>query len=168
MLGRTIQMLLKWGRRPRFTFYLAKWYWDSYPFSRRVRHHHLMKHWIPCDYWWFKGMWGPLSRSGGHLRLSLGSPQGIQTCLHLVRWKMSLNLIHCREIGPSLSQGIWVSIPLETENKGSLSQRYCWGKTPPEVLVESWLTSSVQVRESDLILGRYGVHGALFELLYWN
>ena len=30
--------------------------------------------------------------------VSLGSPQGIQTCLHLVRWKTSLNLSHCREI----------------------------------------------------------------------
>ena len=27
----------------------------------------------------------PLSRSGGDLLLSLGSQQGIQTCLHLVR-----------------------------------------------------------------------------------
>ena len=33
--------------------------------------------------------------------VSLWSPHGIQTCLHLVRWKTSLNLCHCREIGPS-------------------------------------------------------------------
>ena len=46
-------------------------------------------------------MWSPLSRWGGELRLSLGSPQGIQTSLHLVRWNTSLNLSHCREIRPS-------------------------------------------------------------------
>ena len=45
------------------------------------------------------------------------------------------------------------SIPPETENAGSLSHRYCLEKTPLEVLVESWLTSSVKDRESDLILG---------------
>ena len=52
-----------------------------------------------------KGMWGPLSKWGGHLRLSLASPQGIQTCLHHVRWKTSLNLSHCREIVPSFESG---------------------------------------------------------------
>ena len=39
------------------------------------------------------------------LKLSIGSPQGIQTCLHLVIWKMSLNLSHFREIGPSFESG---------------------------------------------------------------
>ena len=68
--------------------------------------------------------------------------------------------------GLLLSQGLLGSIPLETENTGSLSHPYCLGKTPLEVLVESWLTSSVKDRESALILGRYGVHGALLELLY--
>ena len=32
---------------------------------------------------------------------SPGSPQGIQTCLHLVRYKMTLNFSHCREIRDS-------------------------------------------------------------------
>ena len=44
----------------------------------------------------------PLSRWGGDLRLSLGSPQGIQTSLHLVTWNTSLNLSHCKEIRPFL------------------------------------------------------------------
>ena len=35
-----------------------------------------MKHWIPCASRGVKGMWGPLSRWGRHVRLSLGSPQG--------------------------------------------------------------------------------------------
>ena len=47
----------------------------------------------------------PLSRWGGELWLSLGSPQGTQTFLHLVRWNTSLNLRHCREIWPSLESG---------------------------------------------------------------
>ena len=50
-------------------------------------------------------MWFPLSRWGRELWLSLGSPQGIQTCLPLVRWKTSLNLSHCREIWPSFESG---------------------------------------------------------------
>ena len=28
-------------------FYLAQWYWDSYQFSWRVRHNHILKHWTP-------------------------------------------------------------------------------------------------------------------------
>ena len=43
-----------------------------------------------------------LSRWGGHLGLSLDSPQGIHTSLFLVRWKTSLHSSHCREIRPSL------------------------------------------------------------------
>ena len=46
-------------------------------------------------------MRGPLSRRGGVLWLSLESPQGIRSSLHLVRWNMSLHLSHCREIRPS-------------------------------------------------------------------
>ena len=67
--------------------------------------------------------------------------------LHLVIWKMSLHLSHCREIWPTLSQGILASIPLEAENTESLSHTYCWGKDPLEVLGEIWLTSSVEDRE---------------------
>ena len=50
-------------------------------------------------------MWFPLSRWGGELCLSLGSPQGIQTSLHLVRWNTSLNLRYCWEIRPSFESG---------------------------------------------------------------
>ena len=50
-------------------------------------------------------MWFPLSRWGGELWLSLGSPQGIQTSLHLVRCNMSLNLSNCREVRPSFESG---------------------------------------------------------------
>ena len=39
-------------------------------------------------------------------------------------------------LGLLLSQVLLGSIPLETENTGSLSHRYCLGKTPLEVLVE--------------------------------
>ena len=47
-----------------------------------------------------------------------------------------------------MSQGISGSIPLEAENTESLSDTYCCGKAPLEVLVESWLTSSVEDWES--------------------
>ena len=51
-----------------------------------------------------QSVWFPLSRWSGDLRLSLGYPQGVKTSLHLVTWNTSLNLSHCREIRPSLSQ----------------------------------------------------------------
>ena len=50
-------------------------------------------------------MWFPVSRWGGELWLSLGSPHGFQSSLHLVRWDTSLNLSHCREIQPSFESG---------------------------------------------------------------
>ena len=61
--------------------------------------------------------------------------------------------------------GLLQYIPRETESTESLSPNYCGGKTPLEVLVENWLTSSVKDRESALILRRYVVHGTFFELL---
>ena len=42
------------------------------------------------------------------------------------------------------------------------------GKTPLEVLVVRWLTSSFEDRESALISRRYGVPGFFILLLYWN
>ena len=50
--------------------------------------------------------------------------------------------------GLHLSQGISASIPLEAQNTESLSHTYFLVKAPLEVLVESWLTSSVEDRES--------------------
>ena len=64
-----------------------------------------------------------------------------------------------------LSQGILVSIPLEAANPGSLSHTYCCWKLPFAVLVENWHTSSVEARESALILSQYGVHRAFLNLL---
>ena len=84
---------------------MEQWYWDSYPFSKRVRHRHLLMPWIWCASRGIKVMWFPLSRWGGELRHSLGPPQGIQTSLHLVTWNTSLNLSHCREVRPSFESG---------------------------------------------------------------
>ena len=61
---------------------------------------------------------------------------------------MSLHLRHCRETGLLFSHGISGSIILEAENTASLSHTDFWGKAPLDVLVESWLTSSVEDRES--------------------
>ena len=74
----------------------------------------------------------------------------------------------CREIRPSFESSFSRYIPLETESTESLSPTYCWGKTPLDVLVENWLTSSVRGRESALILRWYVVHGTFFMLLCWN
>ena len=68
---------------------VAQLYWYSYQFSQRVRHRHLLKHWTQCTSRNLKWMWGPLSRRRWELWVSLGSPQGIQSSLHLVRWKMA-------------------------------------------------------------------------------
>ena len=57
---------------------------------------------------------------------NVSSRDSYNTTLHLVRWKMSLHLSHCRELWPSLSQHILGSIPLEAENTESLSHTYCW------------------------------------------
>ena len=86
----------------------------------------------------------PPVQMSGELRLSLGSPHRIQTSLHLVTWNPSLNLSHCKEIRPSFESCLSRYIPLETESTESLSPTYCWGKTPLEVLVEKWLTTSVK------------------------
>ena len=47
-----------------------------------------------------------------------------------------------------MSQGISGSIPLEAENTESVSHTYFLGKAHLKVLVETWLTSSVEDRES--------------------
>ena len=41
-----------------------------------------------------------------------------------------------------MSHGPSGSLPRETENTGSMTHLYCSGKTPLEVLVESWLIQS--------------------------
>ena len=63
---------------------------------------------------------------------------------------MSLHLCTAGKAGLVLSQGISGSIPLEAENTESLSHAYLCRKAPLEVLVENWLTSSVEDRESFL------------------
>ena len=80
-------------------------------------------------------MWGLLSRWGGELGISLGSPQGIQTTLHLVRWKTSLHSRQCREIRPYFESGhlsvhsTWVSklwVPHIPIDERSLLLRCMW------------------------------------------
>ena len=57
-----------------------------------------------------------------------------------------------------------MSIPLEAANSVE-SHTYCSGKPPLEVLVEIWLTSSVEARESALISRQYEVQRDFLELL---
>ena len=58
-----------------------------------------------------------------------------------------------------------MSIPLEAANSGTQSHTYCSVKPPLEVLVEIWLTSSVEARESALTSRRYEVQRDFLELL---
>ena len=60
---------------------------------------------------------------------------------------MSLHLRHCRESRPSFESGHLGAIILEAENTESLSHNYFGGKAHREMLVKSWLTSSVEYRE---------------------
>ena len=109
-----------------------------------------------------------LPRWGGHLGLSLSSPQGIHTSLHLVQWKMCLHLSHCREIRPSFESG-HLSIHSTWGSKLRDPLTYLlWWKGTLEVLVECWTTSSIQTWESTLFSRWYGVHGAYLEFLCWN
>ena len=113
-------------------------------------------------------MWGLLSWWGRELRLSLGSPQGIQTSLHLVRWKTTLHSSHCREIQAYFESGHLGVHSIWAANSGYLLHNYSWEKPPLEVLVESWHSSWVKARQSALISRWFGVYGAFLELLYWT
>ena len=55
-----------------------------------------------------------------------------------------------------------------SRNHRVLLNTYSWGKTPLEMLVESWLTSSVEDRKSALISRWYVLHEAFLQLLCWN
>ena len=74
-----------------------------------------------------------LSKWGGHLGLSLDSPQVIHTSLYLVRWKKSLHSSHCREIRPSFESGhlsihsTWGSKLRDPLTYLLLREGYSWG-----------------------------------------
>ena len=80
----------------------------------------------------------PLSRWGRDFRLSLGSPQGIQTTLPLVRWKTSLNLSHCREIGLNL-KFIWATPSYFTFLR--------WHQSSSRLVRDFWGTLSSSVKQ---------------------
>ena len=94
-----------WGGRPRVPFQLPLGYWNSYRFSRGVRRRLLLKRATPHSSGDVRGVWSLLWRWGGELGLFLGSQQGIQTSLHVVRGNTGLNLSHCWEIRPCLEWG---------------------------------------------------------------
>ena len=131
-------------------------------------HRHLLEHRTLCASRGVKGMWGTLSRRGGHLGLSLRSLQGIQITLHLVRWKMSLHLSLCREIRPSFESGHlgvhstwgrkhWVPLTYLLLREGS--SWGAWGKL-------AYLFSRRQ--GFIFIPWWYGVHRPFLKFLYWN
>ena len=75
----------------------------------------------------------PLSRWGGELWLSLGSTQGIQTSLHLVRCNTSLNLSHCMDVRPPFeSVSLGVNYTLDRKHRVPLTylllrENFNWG-----------------------------------------
>ena len=144
---------------------MAQSYWYSYQFSWWVRHRPLLKHWTHRNSRSFKWMWDPLSRRGWELWLSRGSPQGIQTSLHLVRWKMSLHLRYCRESRASFESG-------------HLGVHYTWGRKHRVALTyiflregSTWgscgkLAFLVSRRQAIILIPRwYGVHRSILKLL---
>ena len=125
----------------------------------------LLKHWTQRNSRSLKWMWGPLSRRGWELWFSLGSPQRIQTSLHLVRWKKSLHLRHFRESRPSFESG-------------NLQVHYTWGRKHRLTLTYLFLREGSSwgawgklaylfIRKQGIILipRRYGLHGSFLKLL---
>ena len=109
-----------------------------------------------------------LSRWGGHLGVSLDSPQGIHTSLYHVRWKVSLHSSHCREI--------WLSL-----ESGHLSIHSTWGSKLRDPLIYLLLREGYywgacgklayffnRILGPDLFSRWYGVHGAFLKFLCWN
>ena len=110
----------------------------------------------------------PLSRRGWELWLSLGSPQGIQTSLHLVRWKMSLDLRHRIDSRPSFVSG-------------HLGVHYTWGRKHRVPLTylflreaSSWgacekMAYLFSRRLGIILIPRWnGLQATFHKLLYWN
>ena len=134
---------------------------------KKVRHRHLLKPWIPCASRGIKVMWFPLSRWGVVQPISLGSPQGIKTSLHLVRWNMSLNLSQCRETRPSFESGsLGVHSTWDRKHRVPLTylllrEHSTWGAGGKLAQIFN------QRQGISSHFGRYGVHGGFLELLYW-
>ena len=113
-------------------------------------------------------MWVPLCRGGGEVWVSLESPQGIRSSLHLVSWKMILHINQCRESRPSFE-----SSPLGVHST--------WGRKLRVALTylflregSSWgacgkLAYLFSGRQEIILIPRwYGLHGTFLKLMYWN
>ena len=164
MLGRKIQTLLEVSQEAKRPL-LVGTVILVFLLIFTVRHLHLLKYWTQRNSRNLKWMWGPLSRRGWEIWLSLGSPQGIQTTLHLVRWKMSLPLRHCRESRPSFESG-------------HLGVHYTWGRKHRVALTYLFLRGDSSLgscgklaylfsrRQEIILIPRwYGVHGSFLKLL---
>ena len=113
-------------------------------------------------------MWGPQSRRGGELWLSLGFPQGIQTSLHLVTWKMILHFNPCREIQPSFETG-HLGVHSTWSRKHRIPLTYVLLREGSSWGACGKLAYLFSRREGIILIPRwYGVHGTLLKPLYWN
>ena len=137
---------------------MAQWYWDSYQFSRRIRHHHLFKHWTSRASWSVKGCEDTVQMRRAPTPFSMVSTWDSYIASFCDERRSCIQ----DPAGKSdhfSSQGISVSTLIEAANSGSLSHTYCWGKGNFELLVESWPTSSIESWEFTLFSRWYGIHG---------
>ena len=113
-------------------------------------------------------MWSPLSRRHGVLWLSLASPQGIRSSLHLGRWNMSLHLSHSRESQHSFESGhLGVHSTWGRKHRFPLTYLFLregssWGACGKLAYLFSRRTGII------LIPRWYGLHEKFLNLNYWN
>ena len=113
-------------------------------------------------------MWGPLSRRGGGPWLSLSSPQGIWSSLHLVRLNMSLHLSHYRETRPSFELG-HLGVHSTWGRKHRVQITYLFLREGTSWGACGKLAYLFRRRQWIIHIPRwYGVHGTFLKLLYWN
>ena len=165
MLGRKIQTLLEVSREAKRPLLVGTVILVFLSIIRVSQSSSPLKHWTQRTSRSLKLMWGPLSRRRWKLWLSLGSPQGIKTSLHLLRWKMSLHLRHCQKSRPS-------------SESGHLGVHYTWGRKHRLALIYLFLREASSSgacgklaylfsrRQEIILIPRwYGVHGSFLKVL---
>ena len=98
------------------------------------------------------------------LAFSRVSP-GFQTSLHLVRWKMSLHLRHCRESRPSFESGHLV-VHYTWDRKHRVALTYLFLREGSSWGACGKLAYLFSRRQGIILIPRlYGVHGSFLKLL---
>ena len=168
MLGRKIQTLLEVSREAKRPLLVGTVILVFLSIFTKSQASSLLKHWTQHTSRSLKWMWGPLSRRGGGLWLSLESSQSICLSPQLVIWNMSLHLSRCRETWPSFDSvhlgvhSIWGRKHRVPLTYLFLSEGSSWGACVKLAYLFSRSQGII------LILRLYEVHGTFLKLLYWN